>query len=90
MAPAPAPTNAPAVAPALAPAPASSPSDDDPNHPFGFDDAWAIRVLQDSFNELNDYLVRLRGPPVNQPLVRNMAGYVYAIFGVAEFITELP
>ena len=90
MAPAPAPTNAPAVAPALAPAPAPSPSDDDPNHPFGFDDAWAIRVLQDLFNELNNYLVCLGIPPMNQPLMRNMAGYVYAIFRAAEVIRELP
>ena len=90
MAPAPAPTNAPAVAPALAPAPASSPSDDDPNHPFGFDDAWAIRVLQDLFNELNDYLVCLGIPEVNSPRVQNVAGYVYAIFKVAEVIGELP
>jgi len=46
--------------------------------------------MRDSFNELNDYLVRLGRPPVNLPLVPNVAGYVYAIFRVTEVIRELP
>jgi len=46
--------------------------------------------MKDSFNELNDYLVRLGRPPVNAPLVESVAGYVYAIFRVAEVIRGLP
>ena len=43
---------------------------------------------KDSFNELNDYLVRLGKPEVNLPRVQDAAGYVYAIFRVAEVIRE--
>ena len=46
--------------------------------------------MQDSFNKLNDYLVRLGKPPVNPPIVENIAGYVYAIFRVVEVISDLP
>ena len=60
------------------------------DNPFGFSDAWAISVMKDSFNELYDYLVHLGKPEVNSPHVQNVAGYVYAIFKVAEVIGELP
>ena len=79
-----------ALMPALAPALAADDPGFDPDHPFGFGDEWAIRVLQDSFNELNDYLVCLGKSPVNQPLVQNVAEYMYAIFRVAEVTRELP
>jgi len=46
--------------------------------------------MQDSFNKLNDYLVRLGKPPINHPLMQNVAGYVYAVFRVAEVIRKLP
>ena len=46
--------------------------------------------MQDSFNELNDYLVHLGKPLVNQPLMQNVTGYVFVIFRVAEVIRELP
>jgi len=45
--------------------------------------------MKDSFNELNDYLVRLGISEVNSPRVQNVAGYVYAIFKVVEVIGEL-
>ena len=73
-----------------APAPAVDDSRFDPDHPFGFGDDWKISVMQDSFNELNDYLVRLGKPPMNHPLMQNVAGYVYAVFRVAEVIRKLP
>ena len=79
-----------APAPAPAPAPAADDPGFDPDHPFSFGDDWAINVLQDSFNELNDYLVCLGKSPVNQPLVQNVTEYVYAIFRVAEVIRGLP
>ena len=91
----PAPALATAPVPALAPvpAPASAPAADDPgfdpDHPFGFGDVWAISIMRDSFNELNDYLIHLGKPTVNPPVVENVAGYVYAIFRVAEIIREL-
>ena len=77
-------------APALAPALAPDDPEFDPDYPFGFGDAWAISVMKDSFNELNDYLVRLGKPKVNPPIVEDVAGYVYAIFRVAEVLRELP
>ena len=59
-------------------------------HPFGPGDAWAIGVLKDSFNSMNETLRRLGRPPVNAPLVPSVAGYVYAIFMVAEVMRGLP
>jgi hypothetical protein len=44
--------------------------------------------MKDSFNSLNDYLIRLGRRPVNAPLVESISGYVYAIFRVV--IRELP
>ena len=58
-------------------------------HSFGYGGAWAIGVMRDSFNKLNEYLVRLRRRLVNAPLVENIAGFVYAIFRVAEVLREL-
>ena len=78
----------PVSAPAPAPAPAAP--EFDPDHPFGFGDAWAIGVMRDLFNELIDYLCCLGRPPVNVPLVESIVGYVYAIFRVAEVIRGLP
>ena len=72
-------------APALAPAA----EDFDPDHPFGHGDAWAIGVLRQSFNQLNDYLRHGRHL-VNAPLVESVTGYVYAIFRVSEVIKGLP
>ncbi|RLN39881.1 uncharacterized protein C2845_PM01G44830 [Panicum miliaceum] len=87
-------TPAPAPAPALAPAPgpALAPDDPefDPGHPFGLGNAWAISVMRDSFKEFNEYLVRLGKLKVKPALVENAAGYVYAIFRVAEVIRDLP
>jgi len=59
-------------------------------HPFGPGDTWAIGVLRDSFNSMNETLGRLGRPPVNAPLVESITGYVYAIFRVAEVIRGLP
>ena len=72
------------------PAPAPDDPGFDPDHPFGFGDAWAIGVQRGSFRDLNDYLHRLGRPQVNAPLVESVAGYVYAIFMVAEVIRGLP
>ena len=82
--------SAPASVPAPAPTPAADDPRFDPDHPFGFGDDWAIRVLHDSFNELSNYFVRLGKPPVNQPVVQNVADYVYALIRVAEVVRELP
>ena len=60
------------------------------DHPFGFGDSWTIGIMKDSFNELNEYLVRLGRRPVNVPLVENVTGFVYAIYRVAEVLRELP
>ena len=60
------------------------------DHPFSFGDSWTISVMKDSFNVLNEYLVRLGRRPVNAPLVENVAGFVYAIFRVAKVLRELP
>ena len=46
--------------------------------------------MKDSFKELNDYLIRLGKPSVTSPLVESVTGYVYAIFSVAEVISDLP
>ncbi|RLN31201.1 hypothetical protein C2845_PM05G02550 [Panicum miliaceum] len=83
-----APTAAPTPSPRPAPAPTPAPGDPefDPDHPFGYVDTWAISVMR----ELNEYLVRLGKPMVQPPLVENVAGYVYAIFRVAEVIKDLP
>ena len=51
--------------------------------PFGPGDNWAIGVLRDSFNSLNETLHCLGRPLVNAPIVPSVAGYVYAIFMVA-------
>ena len=73
-----------------APAPAHDDPEFDPYHPFGSGDAWAIGVMKDSFNSLNDYLIRHGRHLVNTPLEESVSGYVYAIFRVAEVIRELP
>ena len=59
-------------------------------HPFGPGDGWAIGVLRDSSNSMNETLGHLERPPVNAPLVPSVAGYVYAIFMVAEAMRGLP
>ena len=60
------------------------------SHPFGPGDTWTIGVLRDSFDSMNETLGRLGRPPVNAPIVPSVAGYVYAIFMVAEAMRELP
>jgi len=59
-------------------------------HPFCPGDTWAIGVLRDSFNSMNETLRLLGRPPVNAPLVPSVAGYVYAIFMVEEAMRGLP
>ena len=85
--------SAPAPALALAPAPPPTPATVEdifnPN-PFSPGDTRAVGVLRESFNSLNETLHRLGRPPVNAPIVLSVAGYVYAIFMVAEAMRGLP
>jgi len=59
-------------------------------NPFGPGDNWATGVLRDSFNSLNETLHCLGRPLVNASIVPSIAGYVYAIFMVAEAMKRLP
>jgi len=60
------------------------------SNPFGPGNTWAIGVLRDSLNSLNETLRRLGRPPVNAPLVPSVAGYIYVIFMVAKVMRGLP
>ena len=63
------------LAPAPAPAPAPAVVEDVFNpHLFGPGDTWAIGVLRDSFNSMNETLGRFGRPPVNVLLVPSIAG----------------
>ena len=59
-------------------------------NPFGPGDTWATGVLRDSFNSLKETHHRLGRRSVNAPIVPSVAGYVYAIFMVAEAMRGLP
>ena len=59
-------------------------------HPFGPGDTWAIGVLRDLFNSMNETLRRLGRPPVNAPLMPSVTRYIYAIFMVEEAMRGLP
>jgi len=59
-------------------------------NPLSPGDTWAVGVLRDSINSLNETLDRLGTHPVNAPIVPSVAGYVYAIFMVAEVMRGLP